>query len=276
MKSLYVADLDGTLFNSKKQVTDYTAHVLNTCIDKGMLFSVATARMPYGCDYRLSKINLNTPSILTNGVFLYDFNKKEYLLTETIENSTANQIVEAFKRHQQTPFLYTFSDNSINIYYGNEKMLSQTQYYSDRAKEACGEIALVSDYEKQLAKSEAVYFALTGEKEQLEPIADDISKIENAGCAYYLNIYNGLYCLEVFSGNASKKNALRKFMELYNIDELTVFGDNLNDLSMFEIADFSYATGNALPEVKAVATAVLDDCDHDGVAKFLSEKWGIK
>ena len=84
MKTLYISDLDGTLLNSKKEVTDYTAGIINRCIEAGMLFSVATARMPYGCDYRLKQLNLQTPAILTNGVFIYDFNTKKYLHAEKI------------------------------------------------------------------------------------------------------------------------------------------------------------------------------------------------
>ena len=51
METLYVSDLDGTLLNKKKEITPKTAEILNRCIQEGMKFSVATARMPYGCDY---------------------------------------------------------------------------------------------------------------------------------------------------------------------------------------------------------------------------------
>ena len=67
---LYVSDLDGTLLNREKRVTTYTADMINQCIKRGMKFTVATARMPYGCDYRLRDIRINTPGILTNGVLI--------------------------------------------------------------------------------------------------------------------------------------------------------------------------------------------------------------
>lgn len=49
---LYVSDLDGTLLDSKKRITPYTAEVLNRCIQKGMKFAVATG--PYALWMRLS------------------------------------------------------------------------------------------------------------------------------------------------------------------------------------------------------------------------------
>ena len=53
-------------------------------------------------------------------------------------------------------------------------------------------------------------------------------------------------------------------------------GDGANDLPMIEIADRSYAPANALEEIKGRVTGVLDDCDHDGVAKFLEREWKNK
>ena len=69
MKTLYVSDLDGTLFNKSKKLSEYSVKIINQCIENGTLFTVATARMPYGCDYRLKELHLKTPGILTIGVF---------------------------------------------------------------------------------------------------------------------------------------------------------------------------------------------------------------
>ena len=61
MSTLYVSDLDGTLFNKKKAISEKSAEILNKCLDKGMQFAVATARMPYGCDTRLVALHMKTP-----------------------------------------------------------------------------------------------------------------------------------------------------------------------------------------------------------------------
>ena len=289
MKTLYVSDLDGTLLNSKKKITDYSAEVINRCVEKGMLFSVATARMPYGCDYRLEALDMRTPGILTNGVFIYDFNKKEYVHTEIIEESAAVRVAEAFRVNGMECFMYVFRENQIELYYGAEELKEQTQYYSDRALAECGRVALTEDYREQIRDSYGAadstaaggagrgtggvcYFALTGAKEELEPVKTAVDSIGGVSAAFYLNIYNGLYCLEVFSSRASKKTALLRLKDLLGCDELVVFGDNYNDVPMIEIADRSYAPANALDEIKAMVTEVLEDCDHDGVAKFLEKE----
>ena len=50
---------------------------------------------------------------------------------------------------------------------------------------------------------------------------------------------------------------------------MVVFGDSINDLPMFKIADESYAVSNAIDELKDAATAVIGSNDEDSVALFL-------
>ncbi|MGX8709516.1 MAG: HAD-IIB family hydrolase [bacterium] len=269
MKTLYISDLDGTLFTTQKKLTEKTVTLLNECIDHGAMFSVATARMPYGCDYRLEQLHINMPSVLTNGVFIYDFDRRKYIVAEIIANSAVLRVLEVFRKHDTGVFLYTFAENAINLYYNDPSLTEQTQYYSTKALENCGAVACETNPDCIARASDAVYLACTGTQEELDPIRVDIEKLEGVSCAFYLNIYNGLYCIEVFSETASKRNALLKLKELIKCDEIVVFGDNLNDLSMIEIADRSYAVENALDMVKEQVTGVIESCNDDGVAKFI-------
>jgi hypothetical protein len=59
--------------------------------------------------------------------------------------------------------------------------------------------------------------------------------------------------------------------ERYGFDRLVAFGDSVNDLSMFRVADEAYAVANAIGEVKAAATAVIGSNEEDAVARFLQE-----
>lgn len=275
MKSLYVSDLDGTLFNKKKRISDRSADIINRCIEKGMQFSVATARMPYGCDYRLKDLHMNVPGIVTNGVFLYDFQSEEIISAEAVPVSAVQKVIRAFKDCGMSCFLYTYDSRGISIYYDEKRMEEQTQYYSDRALQKCAEVTFTKKAEEMVQKGDPVYLTCTGTEEELKPVCRKMDEIEEIKYSFYLNIYNGMYCLEVFSAHASKKNALKKLMKTTGSEELVVFGDNFNDLSMIEIADRSYAPMNALPEIKKVVDRVLPDCDHDGVAAFLAEEWGL-
>lgn len=66
-------------------------------------------------------------------------------------------------------------------------------------------------------------------------------------------------------------NAIGKLKKIWNCDKVISFGDAVNDIPMFEISDGNYAVENAVEELKAVATGIIDSNENDGVAKWLKE-----
>jgi hypothetical protein len=82
------------------------------------------------------------------------------------------------------------------------------------------------------------------------------------------------YWLEIQRFDAQKDTGVKKVQKLVGADKIICFGDNMNDLPMFDISDESYAVDNAQPEVKKIATAVIGSNDNDGVAKWLEKNAG--
>ncbi|MEJ2488818.1 MAG: HAD hydrolase family protein [Sulfurovaceae bacterium] len=81
--------------------------------------------------------------------------------------------------------------------------------------------------------------------------------------------------MTILHKEGDKAHALKKVCEYHDIDfkDLTVFGDSINDIAMFELAGTSVAVANALDIVKSKATLILPHTnDEDGVAKYLCKK----
>ena len=78
----------------------------------------------------------------------------------------------------------------------------------------------------------------------------------------------------VMHKDATKSKALAELARIWGVaqSEIIAFGDDLNDIDMLSYEGIGVAMGNALDEVKAVADCICDDCDYDGVAKWLEEK----
>ena len=53
---------------------------------------------------------------------------------------------------------------------------------------------------------------------------------------------------------------------------MIAFGDNLNDIPLFEVADECYAVSNAEEKLKSIATGVIGSNDEDAVAKFIFDR----
>ena len=81
--------------------------------------------------------------------------------------------------------------------------------------------------------------------------------------------------LDVHHSDASKGGAIQVMKELLGIERVVCFGDSDNDLSMFEVAEQSYAPANANDAIKSAATAVIGHHEVEGIARFLRERFGL-
>lgn len=81
------------------------------------------------------------------------------------------------------------------------------------------------------------------------------------------------FFIEVTKQGVTKGQALIDFCAEKDIDlqETICFGDSGNDIAMFEVAPVAYAVDNAIPQIKELATGIIDSVEDDGVAKFLEK-----
>lgn len=69
MNTLYVSDLDGTLLNSDVKISENSKNIINSLIEKGMNFTVATARSLVSASDKIEGLNLKLPVVVYNGTF---------------------------------------------------------------------------------------------------------------------------------------------------------------------------------------------------------------
>ena len=271
-KTLYVSDLDGTLLSPAPEITVHTAEVINSLIAEGMNFTFATARSIYSAIPITSRLDISVPCILMNGVSIYDIRNGRYLKTEFIPPEASAQVLRAFEEHNVRCFMYKLEDEVLGCYFSEittKVMRSFAESRRNDYKKPFTQCARLAD----IADGDTVYFTTTGPHDVLYPIKCAIEGIKGVDHAFYLDIYNGEWYLEVFSENASKYNGISFLREHFGFDEVVAFGDNLNDLSMFRAADVKIAVGNAKEELKAAADIVIGKNDSDGVAEWLSSAY---
>lgn len=266
---LITSDLDGTLLNSSKSVSFYTINTINFLIDKGMKFTIATSRTPATFVDMLKKINIKCPVICMNGSAIYDIKSNEYIKYFEIEKGNLNSILNLINQYNVNCFIHTIKNNRLYIYYKEIKNNAEKLFFKERKKLHLKTYIKGNSYEN----SPVIYIMLLNEKKIIENI---YSELENKINDYKINItkyediYNkGYYYLEISNINASKKNGIKYINSITNTDKNIVFGDNENDLPMFEIAYKSFAVKNAVKEVKDKADKIINTNDNNSVAKTL-------
>lgn len=272
MRTLYVSDMDGTLLNDDQQINPESVRILNRLIDEGLPFTVATARSYESASRLLAGLNLQLPGIFINGVFITDLNSGRILESHYLANELGREIVELYLKAGLNPVVYTINnEGQSRVYYRGVHNLSEDYYFGDRLKRESGRFRLVDDYSDCLTEKLIAVNAIET-PDRLQAVYKVLDKREGCICHYGPDIYApGYHWLEVSSDEATKRKGTQRLKELFRFDKLVCFGDNLNDLSMFEGADECYAVSNAHESVKQLAMGIIDSNNNDGVAKFLAE-----
>ena len=103
MKTLHISDLDGTLLDNEGKLSDENKRRINNLIEKGLLFTIATARTFATVVPILDGVKINCPVILMNGVMIYDLIKKVPIDLEIISDNAKLNILNCLKSHDQLP-----------------------------------------------------------------------------------------------------------------------------------------------------------------------------
>ena len=273
-KTLYISDLDGTLLNQSAELSAETTNALNTMIATGLNFSIATARSPATTAKILADLTLRIPIILMNGVLIQDTAENRYVKINKLPPDIVAKVINVLQSFDITGFMYELKDGVLMTYY---ESLEQKPL-SDFMKERVARYNKVFQHTKgfdRISREHIIYFSLLDLPERLKPVHEALVSQSGLDMALYKDTYSpDLWYLEMFSAEASKRNAVDYLRETYGFDKIVGFGDNLNDLPMFEACDVKVAVENAKQEVKDAADYICGDNEGNGVVKWL--RFGVR
>ena len=272
-KTLYVTDLDGTLLRSDQRVSAYSCSVINDLVSHGLIFSYATARSIITAQKATARLNAQMPLIVYNGTFVIDNATGKRLISNTFSEPEAAELLDVLLSHDISPLVYSLQPDPARSaevekfsYIPSAVSPGLRRFLDSRSGDVRDNPVSSA---ANLARGEIYYFTCIDEPLKLVPVYESIRDRYN--CMYQKDVYSDDMWLEILPKAASKATAIRQVKELYGCDRIIAFGDGLNDLPMFEIADECYAVANAVDELKAIATDVIDSNNNDGVARWLSE-----
>ena len=270
MKTLYISDLDGTLLRSDERISEYTAEVINLLVENGMLFSYATARSYLTARKVTAGLTAEIPVIIYNGAFILDSITQKILLENYFKEQEAVQIMKEFIHRDISPIVYTMLEGKEKFSYLNGAETRGMKIFLNSRKGDVRENPVNS--RELLYQGNIFYFTCIDEEEKLKPVYELLKT--QYYCVFQKDIYSGEQWLEIMPHGTSKSLAAQRLKDYLKCDRIVAFGDGKNDMDLFEIADESYAVGNAQDCLKEIATAVIEDNNHDGVAKWLWEHFG--
>ncbi len=254
---MVVTDMDGTLLNSKHQVSERFYDIFEKLSARGIQFVAASGRQYHSMAHKLNNIKDDVIFIAENGALV---KKQEQELSSTplghdLQKELLTVVDEIDSAHAMLCGKYTsYFDGRSSQFLDQLK-----EYYS--AYEIVEDYAVVTD---EIVKI-AVYHADSAEDFIYPKVGylEDRLKVK----------VSGQHWVDFNHIDAHKGNALQKVMQQYDIkpNQLIVFGDYNNDLEMLQLSDYSFAMKNAHPNVKKVANFETASNDDFGVERILEK-----
>lgn len=265
MYKLVVSDMDGTLLNSKIEISEYNKKIIQEAIKKGIIFVLATGRIYGSARVFAKQLELNTPIMACNGGIIRNSVDKEIIFEAPIDPEACHKVFEFLKRTNTYFHFYgadIFYTEKIKLESFEYSVWNQSLPEEDRIE--MKEVENASD----VLEYDKIYKILLHCKKDVKRhfYSNELSKISNMTLtsSWFDNF-------EICGKNVSKGNAVKRFAEEMNIskDEIICIGDNQNDMSMIEYAGLGIAVENADEQVKKIADFIAPSNDDNGVGKVL-------
>lgn len=273
MKTLYISDMDGTLLQSNGKMSEFTKAKLNEFYEKGIPFSVATARSMVSATPLLEGVHFAAPIVLMNGVFVYDTETKKAVKYHEIMHSALQKILNCFYEKNLHPFMFLYGDDyKLSIKYTEFDNDGMKDFYDMRVDMLEGRFTQTDDLTNIEKGQHPVYVNYYALPQYLDEIVEKLKSIPEIDFAYYKDSYSDDWLVEIYSHTASKANGANEAKEIAGAESITAFGDNLNDIIMLKGADIAVAVENAVPQVKEIADVIIGNNNDDSVVKYIMEK----
>jgi Cof subfamily protein (haloacid dehalogenase superfamily) len=250
---LVAVDLDGTLLNDSKEVSDRTVDALRCLPAHGIKTVIASARPPRSVRHIYSKLGLDTWTINYNGALIWDEPNKRVVFHQPMDCAWVSEIIARARGMFE------------EVLIGCEIL---DRWYTDRHEETYttetgrlfrpdGVMPLAEFCNQPITKLLLLCDPLR--LKLLEPIFYDFPQV--------IAVRADPELIQVMDRRASKAVALRLVAEHYGVsmEQVMAIGDAANDVQMLEAAGTAVAMSNAPAAVKQVADWIAPSNNEHGV-----------
>lgn len=264
---LIVCDLDGTLLNSKKELTKASIDTLKEAKEKGIRICFASGRYDQMMSVYSEAIDGVDFLLSCNGAYVKSKDGK-ILYKECLNDDVKEKIYHYLNKHNMVAMTYT----TEHMYYVKDsevlmkritdyEALAKRKGYPTKLPASAIELTGSHDFIKDVIKIVAY-----DEPDKLSAFSIYVEGLKNVK-----NESTGYGLMGVFHPEVSKFSGIEAIKKEMNItdENVIVFGDYDNDLSMFASAKYSVAMANASENVKKAATDFALSNDEDGVSEYI-------
>ncbi len=264
---LLVLDVDGTLLNSNRDISQRTIKTLKKVQQNGVRIALASGRPTSGVLPYAKAIDLDF-----NDGYIISYNGAKIL-----EASTGKVLFERTVDPQMVPYIEKQVQRSgcVLAYYDGDEVVS-----TDITNPHIVDEAQMNNMSLRQVDSISEAMDKVGDDKSTWPtevilVNDNLDVLQGIDAHFqrHLNgvvdtIHSNPYYLEIVGYQVGKSHAVGALVQKLGIsmEEVMAFGDGRADINMLQMAGTGIAMGNAPEEVKRCADYVTLTNDEDGAA----------
>ncbi len=264
MIKLVTIDLDGTLFDNEKNISEENKLAIKKCHELGVKIVIATGRPEKGVLPTLEALGLTTKDdyvIIYNGAKIMNVGTHELIFSSTISGKMVRKLYDESLKHGVN--IHAFRDN-------DELITPKHNPYTDVESKINHVPDVLFDFNNIKDDDVFIKAMLVDSDENITRTIPNVDKYFTDN--YSMNRSSKIF-LEFLNKNSDKGKALVRLSEYLNIDikDTMAIGDAGNDLPMILASGTGVVMENAFPEIKKHGDFITKSNLESGVAYALNK-----
>lgn len=279
-------DIDGTLLNSKSELTEKTIEILKTATEKGIYVVLTSGRISTNVKNFCEKIGANQYLIAENGASIINLQTGEIEYSRYLSKDVVNKVLDICEANSIYYMVYTQKELIVkNIKYMSLFFYKQNYNPNARIKQVVAGRDYIDECKENFTKlmicdeDRSVYKSIIKKLKKIKEI--DVMPVPHVSVKR-LNIDGeekeiSYSYADISAAGSNKWTAIEYLAKKLGIakHEIIAIGDNINDLYMIHNAGLGVAMDNGSPYAKKVANVIAPSNDKDGVAQIV-EKYVLR
>lgn len=264
---LIALDLDDTLLDNDRTISDKNVEVLKQCARKGIYVVLCSGRaedgiLPFVRRLDIAGMEEGRYIIAINGCSIFDMHKRVQIYSQNVDSSVLKYADAEAEKLGLRSEIYS----PDTIYYREETKWTRLDVDLCKLKGV-----VVDDYDAFMESHKTPKMLIPGEPETVAELQDILKK----GLGAKAEVFTSKpYFLEILPPDCGKGVAIRKLASILGIseDKTMCFGDSMNDENMIRLCGYGVAMANGLDYIKDIATFVTEKDNHNsGVGDFIEK-----
>ena len=253
MKKMFCVDIDGTLLRSDGTISNETKKLFVRLKEKGHEIVLCTARSRESAINIWKSIQCSNYIITSSGSEIYNCLTKEVIYINEVDNNTCKELYEICSNNDLKISFAVDDKEYVNSSFWNNQ-IDIFSYNEIKDKSVKSIMVVCNDYNKSFDLFERI--------PNLYKVKSCCQKPEKSDIGYWFN---------VLDRDTSKGSAILILSKLLHIrkNNIISFGNDYNDVSMFEVSGIKCAVSNSEDCLKSKADMIIKSNDENGVFEYM-------